>query len=1052
MELDDIKQYSHKIKKIYINNKNKASQLDAVTIKISIKDKKDNEVIRFSTSENDGWLAHQSFDNDYFLEIPNRMESITVLYAHYFPSSLYDYIEDQNIFSVYDWSELIEEIPISQYHNESYLINDGEVVIDEDTYLINGNILVYNGNEYTIPYEGITIEDKKYYIRNNKLIIDGYTYYKTITSNQYDYILDDDNKLVVRSLLNNSINRFKDPNYKNYTKLINDNEISNQTEQGYFPLSSRYRGYKYLHAPDINRNSLPYWQNSNQSSRDCSRENDAPYWQTKIHRTGLSPLISEDSEDSETYMPINVYLNYQYLPTSTEYHQHYYGFEPKNPHNSNKIYDIAPNDTYEVLEGEKLSTVNKGFGKTDTEDTVYRLINHGNPFDTSHTITVQHGNTINVNLNQGIANNCFWDYNTCAGYYEYTPDGEGDVSINVELEEDEPYKLQYYIYIPSEAIVEYNSCTVSIEHRDEFGTITKVKELDEAFIQQDKFLRDQWIYHELDFIAEQNNRICIKGPQHHKGDRNIEIEEGQTYSKTNAELTIDDKIFFINFNLIKMEEYSPTIKYTETGMYLVEGSEYTSKPTKEQKGTYLDCVQTPALTSDDIWTTKNPPLPTPLKDVYFRFEDDFDIVYNDITTELSWTSGLDDCVFEFLPFDEYRDENLQWITDDNEISLVYDYLSDNGELKLWKKRTKLFTTGANNYFTLILQDYQGNPIEIGEVECAIVTSKSDRITPCNETVMCLGKRIPDEYGRVSYNKINFKKLRPSDTEVTYFLRVTYTNPCYNKTIIGFKPLLFEKEYRNINAYINKCNDSICLQNTQNNCCKLCASSIYNTSNHNYVLNQFTPYAITSIDELPLHIDVNIFNQLNIPIEEGYCELSINDRIIQSTIVDSRGVADFYIDFNDLYDNEDVVDGNYNYIRKHTIKIEYFTQYFETINFLYFDIVYQGEYDTREAIPIKTYAISDNTLLTTNEFHMTDKQSIFMLNIDTEGYTNFSITIENNNQREQKNITTSNNTLLLIGEYNNRRNEVYTITTGNLIGEETTGPYRKTRTSFTVVWE
>ena len=56
------------------------------------------------------------------------------------------------------------------------------------------------------------------------------------------------------------------------------------------------------------------------------------------------------------------------------------------------------------------------------------------------------------------------------------------------------------------------------------------------------------------------------------------------------------------------------------------------------------------------------------------------------------------------------------------------------------------------------------------------------------------------------------------------------------------------------------------------------------------------------------------------------------------------------------------------------------------------------------------------------------------------------------EREQKNITTSNNTLLLIGEYNNKRNEVYTITTGNLIGEETTGPYRKTRTSFTVVWE
>ena len=31
--------------------------------------------------------------------------------------------------------------------------------------------------------------------------------------------------------------------------------------------------------------------------------------------------------------PINVHINYQYLPTSTEYHQHYYGFEAKNTKN-----------------------------------------------------------------------------------------------------------------------------------------------------------------------------------------------------------------------------------------------------------------------------------------------------------------------------------------------------------------------------------------------------------------------------------------------------------------------------------------------------------------------------------------------------------------------------------------------------------------------------------------------------------------------------------------------------------------------------------------------
>lgn len=1052
MELDEIKQYSHKIKKIYIKNENKVSQFDSVTIKINIDDKKDNEIIRFSMDEYDNWLTHQSSDNDYFLVIPNVMQSVTVLYAHYFPSSLYDYLEDQNIFSIYDWSELIDEIPISQYHNQSYLINDGEAFIDENTYLIDENKLIVNENEYTIPYEGITVGNNTYHIRHGYLIVNGYTYNKQVKSQQYDYILDDSDKLVVRSLLVDSVNRFQDPNYKNYTKLINDNNISNETEQGYFPLSSRYRGYKYLHAPDVNKNPLPYWQHSGASERNCNRENDIPYWQAKIHRTGLSPLISEDAEESDTYTPINMYLNYQYLPTSTEYHQHYYGFEPKNPRADNKMYEQTPNDTYEVLEGENLTTINKGF----TKETTYRLINHGNPFDSNHTMTVPHGKEIPIDLSRGIVNNCTWERNKCDKYWVYTPDGQGDVSINVELEEDEPYKLQYYIYIPSESIVEYDSCTVHVEHRTEFGDIKQVKELDDVFIEQDKFLRDQWIYHELDFMAENNNRICIKGAQHKKNDKNIEVEKDKVYTKTNNELVNEDKVYFINFKLIKMEEYSPTIKYTETGLYLTEESEWTSKPTKEQRvSPYIDCHNTPELTSADNWVTKNEPLPVPIRDVFFRFDNDFNIVYNDITSELSWTSGLNDSPFSFNPYDEYRDEQLTWETDDSEISLIYDE-EDKGNLKYWKKSTKLFTTGANNSFTLMLEDSIGNIITTGEVECAIVTKREDgqydRSTPCNQTVMCLGKQIPDEYGKVTYSKLNFKKLKPSDDEITYFLRVTYTNPCYDKTIIGFQPLHFAKEHRNMSAYINKCDSNICNKNNQLNCCKLCAKSEYSSNNHNYILNQNTPYHVTSIDELPLHIDVNIYNQLNEIITEGYCELSVNDRVVQSTIIDERGIADFYIDFNDLYENEDTNTlGNYNDISKHTIKIEYFTKYYETINFLYFDIYYSGEYDTRIPIPINIYSIDNDTLLTTKEFHIQNTDDIFMLNIDTEGYTNFSISVQKNNDIQSKDIVDADNTILIVDKYNNKREETYTITTKNLNGFEETGPYRKTSKSFKVIW-
>ena len=68
MELDEIMQYSHKIKKIYIKNDNKASEFNSVIIKININDKKDNEIIRFSVQEYSEWLNHQQSDNDYFLE------------------------------------------------------------------------------------------------------------------------------------------------------------------------------------------------------------------------------------------------------------------------------------------------------------------------------------------------------------------------------------------------------------------------------------------------------------------------------------------------------------------------------------------------------------------------------------------------------------------------------------------------------------------------------------------------------------------------------------------------------------------------------------------------------------------------------------------------------------------------------------------------------------------------------------------------------------------------------------------------------------------------
>ena len=75
----------------------------------------------------------------------------------------------------------------------------------------------------------------------------------------------------------------------------------------------------------------------------------------------------------------------------------------------------------------------------------------------------------------------------------------------------------------------------------------------------------------------------------------------------------------------------------------------------------------------------------------------------------------------------------------------------------------------------------------------------------------------------------------------------------------------------------------------------------------------------------------------------------------------------------------------------------------------------------------------------------------MLNIDTEGYTNFSISVQKNNDIQSKDIVDADNTILIVDKYNNKREETYTITTKNLNGFEETGPYRKTSKSFKVIW-
>lgn len=1168
MNLSDIQQYSHKIIKIDITNNNKKTSYNYTTIKINFGqlNKETNEIIRFSTTENPKpteWLEHQSAENDYFLRIPNVLNSVTHIYAHFFPATLYDYEEDTQIFSIYDFSDFIKNGQLDEDNNPQYPRNK------------------WDNMEYPLQ----------------------------ITSYGYEMLLGYDNKPLIRSLLDNSVTRYKDPNYKNYITTDIHEGISHMTEKGRFPLSSRYRNSLYKTAPNLNDDEnfrLPYWRKdstlySNGAQREAVTETDneveegykyedgsagdyqskygasgdchqrstkIPYWEAKIHRSGISPLIDETSEYADEYTPINVYLNYQYLPTSTEYHQHYFGFEGKNvkkddgtdagdPLTSVEVYNadgtynkeasdtrkaqlhdytskiadgtykqLTSNKTYEVLDGEGLEDINQNFG---TDETTYRLIRHGNPYDHSKTMYVNHSNVFDLDLDSvKIVDNCLWEKNQCPNqkYWSYIPTGQGAAYLNVTLKAHTYYVLKYFMYIPEDAYIEDDSCYMEVQSRIDNITET-IGELPQIFKDQDKKLRHQWIYHEIPFYTnEATNRVYIKGPQHnHEGIIGINRKTGEVITEiSNQEINNpyiqshdckNDIIHFYSIQIAELMEYSPTLKYTQTGLHVVEGNKYRQKSSSE--AALNTCTEDKPATNEwhtyegisisDTWINKGTTrLPIPSTDIYIFFDNDFSIIYNQLTTELSYTKG--NYPFVFDDYNSFFDETLKWESDDTEIRLEYDklttpyndaqsdqYHTNNdendtdmsqlllAELRLFNKQRKFFTTGVNNEFTLQLQDAYGNPIIHGEVECSIWTTDKEETTPCNQSEKCLGVQTPDEYGTITYSHLNFKNFKPS--RYTYYLRVVYHNPCYKKDIIKWKELYFIEEHRNMYIYANLCDKKIC--KTPSDCCIPQASSIIPSTNIHYIPTQDESYNILldadkniisdgeithltattdennnrefkynktsttknidSVDELPLRLDVVIQNQLGNDIPEGYCELSINEKIIQTTFVDANGIADFYLDEYDLDPGIQI------------IKVEYFINPNESINYAYFPINCRVDwgYDEREPIPIRINTITNDvvTQLTSGIFEL-NKDDIFFADIDTGDKTNFSVTIQKNNETETKNVTGSlPDGYVIAAMYSNNDIDKYIITTGNLkdeYGNDINSLYRTSKKEFTVIWK
>lgn len=1193
MDISEIKQYAHKIIKINITNTNKTTNYSYTTIKIHL-EKEQNEVIRFSYEENSNWIEHQSKDNDYFLRIPNIVDSITHIYAHFFPADLYSYIEDSDLFSLYDFSDFFKENPTDPLYNERYPLQ--------------------------------------------------------ITSYGYEMMLGEENKPYIRSLLDKSITKYKDPNYKQYTVTDASSNID-MTEQGRFPLSSRYRNSRYATAPQFNQGNLPYWQkndkrysygtfpnisteiyqndtytyqnisdtsinNNNKytESSNCTEIfNQIPFWEAKIHRKGLSPFITdeyaEDMESESSETPFNVYLNYQYLPTSTEYHQHYYGFEPYNVKNQageevarinmpeaisvlgdnlatetnrQKLIkfcenikngtwrQVTENKNLEVLDGENLYQINKAFNNQAT----YRLINHGNPFDDANIMTIDHTNIIDLDLDQAkITKNCTWEKNNCDKYWTLTPlsDNSEDslVYLDVKLKANTPYVLKYYIYIPADAYVEDSSnrtdyktltekeelaadtCFITVQNTIN-GNSEIIGQLNKEFRHQDKQLRHQWVYHEIPFFTlEADTRIVIKGPKHSVEDfytyntitGEINIKEDKSFTeeeKESAKLELhnctNDIIHFYKIQIAEMVEYSPTLKYTNTGLYIVEKDKYAKKPLKNAHNN--QCMIKSIDSGIKKWENQTENIPIPFNDIYISFGNDFEIIYNELTSEISWTQG--NYPFAFKNYNKTFDTTLGWEANQNEIKLQYEELlsgltedeynkkkntdgigeenhtdrtDDNNQYKLkqgnwslYRENFTTFTNGINNEFELTIQDSYGNAITSGTIECAIFTEKDEKAN-CADALRCFGEKTPNEYGKIEYKNLNFRTFKPTGkyTEtiktldddgnekeetitknIEYWLRIKYNNPCYGKTIIKWKQLIFIQEHANMIISANTCFDTetnyindICNDIDKiisNKCCKYCTSSYYDTENDTYqsqkilrksgdiTVNGPKIYNITNINDFPLRLDVSIRSEpvTNYPdgiiLNEGYCELSVNDSVIQSTYVDSNGIADFYLDREDL--NPGI----------HTIKVEYYRQKnYEVLNYAYFII--NCTYEDKPVVPIKIRPIYDtisdseeevNIQLNNNIYKISNVNDLLLIDIESESSNNFSITIQKQNNdtgiyetTDEYNIYNSlDNDIIAIEKTDSDNITRYKIITDNLKddnGDYINNIYSKNEKKIIIYW-
>lgn len=951
MELDEIKQYSHKILQININNKNNVSKsaYNEAALKITI-ETLDNEVIRFSKQVNDGFINHQHHGNDYYLMIDN-VQGLTVLYAHFFMKDLYDYEEQSNdLFFSYDFNNL----------TDAHLTSE-------------------SNSEYTLEHI--------------------------------------DDKIRVKSVLDKSVTGDKDPNYKAYTDIEENN---NKTESGFFPLVSRYRNpneHSNYNAPlgshenedgviindELGQSKNPQWYKNNKNM---------PTWEIKIPRTELGNLIKADT-NKEIY-PINVYINYQYLPTSTEYHQHFYGFE-----------DVTTDcKSVNVFDNVNINTVNDNF-----PNSTYSIINAKHKADNRYTMTVDHSHVIPIDFtNYNIYDeSCSWERNMCDEYWVYkTLEHDGDqegLYFDVQLKPNTSYVLKYYVWIPYDVDLSNGPCEVSVCYYEKNSQVY-IGKLHEAFIKQDDILRKTigWIYHEIPFTTSvKSNQIIIKGPK-----------------------KVNDEIFFTDMVIEEIIPYSPTLKYTSNDLIISEGSTYQKKPNGQES-----CQDVPNATNS--WSKKkNISDIKPHKYAYVVLNDEFDIRYNEYSYEIVVNNTNVD-IFNITDNEDVTFTKTGDFTFNNNIN---DSTNDSngifGDLFYNKAPVTVFTYGPNNSFTLQVYDDNNSRINKGYTECAITTDSSYNGTPIKDEVFYLGKKDVVN-GNVLYNNINFKTLPHSNN---YYLRIDYYDPCYEKVTHYYKKVSFEEEDIKIQAQIipEEGNPVI----------------IPTPATTGIIASNGAKYKIQNQEEFPIQINAIITTQ-NGALPEGYCVLSIDDEVKQNTFVNGDGIADFFLDIDDLQEEQ-------------TIKIEYYREIGEMITYIYFTIDMEEEYDIRPVVPIRFNILNNDittqksdTYYSISARHKDDDNNwssdnclLFDIDISDENYSNYRITLTRkygdntpilqkiDGNKKYINVYEASDESIIIGDYyipgegltKYTGNVIYTITTDNIGNNNKYRPYSK---SITVNW-